>query len=73
MTTTTTTPPTIEPIPGTSNVRLRWLGFEQNGHDARMYADFDPCPVRGLSARESAADWARRVLGVEAEQEAAKG
>lgn len=55
----------IEPIEGTENVRLTWDGFERNGTDARMKADFDPCPYRGLTAKESAREWAKTVLNVE--------
>lgn len=55
----------IEPIEGSENVRLTWDGFERNGTDARMKADFDACPHRKLTARESAIEWARTVLNVE--------
>ena len=51
---------TIGPIPGghypyPEYVRLTW-----HGH----YADFDACPIRGLSAIESATEWAGRVCGI---------
>lgn len=46
---------TIHPHPtDPACVRLRWSGH---------YADFDPCPVRNLTAEESARDWAASVLG----------
>lgn len=66
---------TFEALPD-GNIRLRWPGAsvrklpqERPGQEPvyalldTMYADFDPCPVRGLTARASAEDWARRVLG----------
>ena len=49
---------TFEHMPGTWIVRLRWVSG-----GIRMHADFDACETRGLTAMESAVDWARRVLG----------
>lgn len=39
-------------------VRAHWTGM-----CGPAYADFDGCPVRGLTARESAEEWVQRVLG----------
>lgn len=49
-------------------VRLLWSGIAgahtKGGASAgQCYADFDACPVRALTARESASIWARDVLG----------
>ena len=55
---------TIERHPeNTDWCRLTWDGF----NNERMFADFDPCPVRGLTAEQSAREWARSVLGQELE------
>ncbi len=57
-----THPATIERHPKNPEwVRLKFMGL------LPMYADFDPCPVRGLTAEQAAREWCRRVLGQEAE------
>ena len=43
-----------------SYVRLTWDSFR-----GRNYADFDPCPYRKLTAKESALRFAQAVLGTE--------
>lgn len=56
-------PPTLEQHPERPGaVRLRFWG---NG--LYIFADFDSCPVRGLTAEQSARDWCRRVTSQEAE------
>lgn len=49
-------------------VRLVWSGIAGAGTKGQAsagqcYADFDACPVRKLTAQESASIWARDVLG----------
>ncbi len=44
-------------------VRLRWWYGPAEGPRMEHRADFDDDPIRGLSAMESAIEWARRVLG----------
>jgi len=65
--------PTIEKHPtNPAHVRLTWAGIvgahTKGGASAGVcFADFDPCPVRNLTALESAQDWSMRVLGNKAE------
>ena len=48
-------------------VRVKW-----EGSDGPTFADFDPCPVRGLTALQSATEWVERVLGATLEPAAGR-
>lgn len=57
-----THPVTIERHPKNPEwVRARFVSLRP------MFVDFDPCPVRGLTAEQSAREWCRQVLHQEAE------
>ncbi len=60
-----TYPATIERHPKNPEwVRVKFISL------VPMHADFDPCPVRGLTAEQSAREWGRSVLDQELEPSA---